>query len=196
MKTIRILTLTLGLIFSPTQGSPQPAAPPHEPNWAVYFSPNGGATAAIVEELDHAKMSVRVQAYTFTSAPIAKALVAAHNRGVRVEVILDKGQRGLVHDVAVGAGPDSKYSAADFLAHAGIPTLIDGEHGIFHSKVMVIDSEVVITGSFNFTKAAENQNVENLLVIHDRALAARYSANWEAHAAHSVRYTGRQAQPF
>ncbi len=50
---------------------------------------------------------------------------------------------------------------------------------------MVIDGETVITGSFNFTKAAEKANAENLLVIRDQVLAARYTENWRAHAAHS-----------
>ncbi len=149
-----------------------------------------------MEELGRAKVSVLVEAYTFTSARIARALVEAHQRGVRVEVILDKGQRGLIHDAAVGAGPDSQYSAADLLAHTGIPVMIDGEHGIFHNKVLVIDSEIVISGSFNLTKAAESQNAENLLVIHNQALAAKYDANWRLHAAHSARYTSRQAPTF
>jgi phosphatidylserine/phosphatidylglycerophosphate/cardiolipin synthase-like enzyme len=132
-----------------------------------------------VEALSRARETVLVQAYTFTSAPIAKALVEAHKRGVRVEAILDKNQRG------------QQYSSADFVAHAGIPTLIDAVHAIAHSKVMVIDGQVVITGSFNFTTAAERSNAENLLVIHDSALAVRYTENWEAHAAHSSRYLGR-----
>ncbi len=69
--------------------------------------------------------------------------------------------------------------------------MIDGQHAIAHSKVIVIDNEVVITGSFNFTRAAEQQNSENLLLIHDPALAARYAENWQTHAAHSSRYVGR-----
>jgi phosphatidylserine/phosphatidylglycerophosphate/cardiolipin synthase-like enzyme len=197
LKTILTVTLTLGLILAPTLGVSGPALH-HEPQadqpWAVYFSPDGGATAAIVEVLGRAHETVLVQAYVFTSVPIAKALVEAHKRGVRVEVILDKGQRGLIHDAAVG--PGSQYSAADFLAHAGIPVLIDSEHAIAHNKVMVIDGSMVITGSFNFTKAAESQNAENLLVIHDPALATRYIENWQIHAGHSMRYTSRQALPF
>jgi len=55
----------------------------------------------------------------------------------------------------------------------------------------IIDGDTVITGSFNFTTAAERQNAEDLLVIHDTALAARYTENWRAHGAHSVRYVGR-----
>jgi phosphatidylserine/phosphatidylglycerophosphate/cardiolipin synthase-like enzyme len=59
----------------------------------VYFSPNGGCTQAIVREITDAKSEILVQAYSFTSAPIAKALVSAHKRGVKVEAILDKSQR-------------------------------------------------------------------------------------------------------
>src|ERR1035437_962974 len=86
------------------------------PNWQVYFSPKGGCTEAVVAELDKASNSVLVQAYSFTSAPIAKALVNAHKRGVIIKVILDKSQK------------TAKYSDADFVAHAGITTLIDSQH--------------------------------------------------------------------
>ena len=158
---------------------PTPPAAPDEPAWRVYFSPNHGATKAVVDALTAAKATVLVQAYSFTSAPIAKALVEARARGVDVQVILDQKETG------------SKYSSADFVAHAKIVTLIDGAHAIAHNKVMVIDGETVITGSFNFTTAAEQKNAENLLVIRDRALADRYTANWQAHAAHSARYAGR-----
>jgi len=58
----------------------------------VYFSPRGGCTEAVVENLNKATNSVLVQAYSFTSTPIARALVNAHQRGVKVEVILDRGQ--------------------------------------------------------------------------------------------------------
>lgn len=59
------------------------------------------------------------------------------------------------------------------------PTYIDPAHKIAHNKVMIIDGETAITGSFNFTKAAENGNAENLLVInHAPELAARYTQNW------------------
>ena len=84
----------------------------------VYFSPKGGCTEAVVREIDAARTSIRVQAYSFTSAPIAKALVEARRRGVDVQVILDKSQR------------TEKYSSADFLLHASIPVYIDAEHAI------------------------------------------------------------------
>ena len=147
--------------------------------WEVYFSPHGGCTDAIIRELNKAQSTVLVQAYTFTSAPIAKALLNAHKRGVKIEVILDKSQR------------TQKYSSATFLHNQGIPVKIDAQHAIAHNKVMIIDGEAVITGSFNFTKAAEENNAENLLVIHDKKLAERYIENWQEHEKHSEVYAGR-----
>jgi phosphatidylserine/phosphatidylglycerophosphate/cardiolipin synthase-like enzyme len=104
---------------------------------AVYFSPHGGATDAIVREVNAATQQILVQAYSFTSAPIAKALVEAHQRGLKILVVLDK------------SNETEKYSAATFLLNAGIQTLIDDQHAIAHNKVMVIDSATVLTGSFN-----------------------------------------------
>ena len=135
----------------------------------------------MVKELGNAKSTVLVQAYSFTSVPIAKALVDAHKRGVQVQVILDKSQKG------------EKYSSADFVINAGIPTKIDAKHAIAHNKIMVIDGETVITGSFNFTRAAESSNAENLLVIRDKVLADKYTANWHAHDEHSDTYVKRNA---
>ena len=154
------------------------AAPKVSTAAEVYFSPQGGCTEAVVKELGNAKQTVLVQAYSFTSKPIAEALVKAHKRGVKVQVILDKSNK------------TEKYSAADFVAHAGISTLIDAKHSIMHSKVMIIDGETVITGSFNFTKAAEENNAENLLILQSKDLAGRYTVNWLAHAAHSDVYDG------
>ena len=84
-----------------------------------------------------------------------------------------------------------RYSEADFVANSGISVLIDSKHPIAHNKIMIIDGEIVITGSFNFTNQAEEYNAENLLVIHDRGMAERYLANWHDHEAHSDPYTGR-----
>ncbi len=146
----------------------------------VYFSPKGGCTDAIVRELAKAKGAIHVQAYSFTSAPIAKALTDAQkDRDVAVSVILDKSQR------------TEKYSEADFLAHQGAAVWIDSKHHIAHNKIIVIDRETVITGSFNFTKAAEEHNAENLLVIHDPALAIKYLANWQTHCDHSEPYEAK-----
>jgi phosphatidylserine/phosphatidylglycerophosphate/cardiolipin synthase-like enzyme len=135
------------------------------PRVTVCFTPGQNCTQTIVQTLDLAKRSIQAQAYSFTSAPIAKALLDAHKRGVQVQVILDKSQRS------------DKYSSADFLANQGVPVVIDANHAIAHNKVIVIDGELVITGSFNFTKAAQEKNAENLLILRDLALAAQYTKN-------------------
>ena len=134
---------------------------------------------AIVREISKAKTEILVQAYSFTSRDIAKALVDAKKRGVHVDIILDKSNRS------------AKYSAGDFTAHMGITTYIDAEHAIAHNKIMVIDRETVITGSFNFTKAAEESNAENLLILKSKELAKAYIDNWNKHRQHSEEYQGR-----
>ena len=163
-----VFALQIGASAQPTATS--------SPTWQVYFSPGGETTFAIQQALNNAKSTVLVQAYSFTSAPIAEALVKANKRGVKVQVILDRSQKTY------------KYSSADFLVNSGIPTRIDAAHAIAHNKVMIIDGTNVITGSFNFTMAAEERNAENLLVIHSRGLAAQYTENWQLHERHSEPY--------
>ena len=145
----------------------------------MLFSPRGGCTKAIVDAIGAARTSVDVQAYSFTSAPIAKAVSDAHARGVRVRVVLDKSQRG------------ERYSSATFLKNHGVPVWIDDGHAIAHNKVILIDGDTVITGSFDFSKAAEERNAENLLIIEGRReLASAYCANFEQHLGHAEPYTG------
>ena len=143
----------------------------------VCFSPplpqGCDATETIVQTINSAQHQILVQAYSFTSAPIAKAIVDAKRRGLEVRVILDK------------SNLRQGYSAATFLEHAGVPVLIDASHAIAHNKVMIIDGHTVITGSFNFSKAAESANAENLVLIHNPDIAQLYVQNWNAHAAHS-----------
>jgi len=136
----------------------------------VYFSPNGGATQAIINEINNAKSEILVQSYSFTSTPIAQVLV---------EAILDKSQR------------KGQYTSATFLANTGVLTFIDDKHAIAHNKVMIFDREAVITGSFNFTKAAEEKNAENLLIIKSKELASAYIDNWMKHREHSEPYQPR-----
>jgi phosphatidylserine/phosphatidylglycerophosphate/cardiolipin synthase-like enzyme len=140
----------------------------------VYFSPAGGCTEAIVSEINRAKSTILVQAYSFTSKEIAQALVNAHKRGVAIQIILDKSQRS------------SKYSSADFMSNLGILTFIDSNHSIAHNKVMLIDNQTVITGSFNFTKAAEEGNAENMIIVLSPDLARVYSLNWTEHRKHAI----------
>lgn len=137
---------------------------------SVDFSPAGQGAHLVLDAIDTAQSSILVQAYSFTDARILKALVRAHERGVQVQVILDKSDAEPEH----GRAP-----VAEKLYAAGIPVWIDWSVSIAHSKVMVIDGDGVITGSYNFTYAAQHDNAENLIYIHHApALAAVYAGNW------------------
>jgi phosphatidylserine/phosphatidylglycerophosphate/cardiolipin synthase-like enzyme len=152
------------------------APPVHESEqpkpWAVYFTQEDGATQAVVEELGRAKESVRVQAVTLSSPQLTRALLDAHERGVGVSVILN-------------ARRSARVASAATLADAGIKTLTDPAHRAAGTNTMVIDDRVIVTGSVGFAPATEG----SLLVIHDPALASRYTENWYVHAGHSKRYT-------
>jgi phosphatidylserine/phosphatidylglycerophosphate/cardiolipin synthase-like enzyme len=149
------------------------------PSVAVHFSPKGGCTEAVVRELGHARHQIQVLAYSFTSRPIAQALVNAKLRGVHVEVILDHSNEQEV------------YSDLHFFLEQGLVPLIDPNHAIAHNKVMIIDGHTLITGSFNFTHNAENDNAENLVIVKGHPdLVRAYRDNFTAHKAHA-----RQAQP-
>jgi phosphatidylserine/phosphatidylglycerophosphate/cardiolipin synthase-like enzyme len=141
----------------------------------AYFSPNGGCTEAIVKAIDAASTEIRVQAYVFTSADIANALIRAQQRKppVKVYLLIDKN-----HDT-------KKNDQTLRLIQADIETRIeDYGSGIAHDKVVIIDKRKVITGSFNYTVAAEQLNGENLLVLQQPQLTARYLDNWEKHWTH------------
>lgn len=140
----------------------------------VYFSPKGGALAAIVGLVGGAQRSLDVQAYLLTTKELAGPVARAHERGVKVRVLMDKENAG------------SEYSAADYFANAGVPVFLDAEHKEAHNKVMLIDGRTIVTGSFNFTRAADEENAENLLVITGKPkLYAAYQKNFEAHLKHA-----------
>jgi len=104
-KTIAIIGIFLALILICSVIFYPKTFPTNVPI-NLYFSPNGGCTTAIIDELNNAKSEILVQAYSFTSAPIAKSLVDAHKKGIKVVVILDKSQK------------TAQYTSATFLANS------------------------------------------------------------------------------
>ncbi len=170
LKKAIILIAIVFLPLATCQAADVPTAP------HVYFSPKGGCTKAITDAIGQTKQSILVQAYSFTSYPIAEALIDAQKRGVKVEAIVDGKQ---IHE---------KKTKLGLVAKGGVITYLDKAHAIAHNKVMIIDGKTVITGSFNFTNAAEEHNAENLLILDDVALAAEYTSNWQMHQKHSELY--------
>ena len=151
----------------------------------VYFTPWDDAEGAIMRAIRTAKVQVLVQAYAFTSGPIAGELIGAKKRGIDVRVTADQEQTERITTSRV----------AD-LARAGIPVWIETRYQAAHNKTMVIDAggpaPVVITGSYNWTVAAQRRNAENVLILSGAAdLAQAYKANWERHRADARPYTPR-----
>ena len=145
----------------------------------VLFTPDDDAAGQIVLLVEQAQKQVLVQTYSFTSREIAQALISAKQRGVDVRVVTDAEQiRRMEH------------SKVPTVAAGGVPVFVDSQHDSAHNKVMVIDAgsanPVVISGSFNFTHAAQFKNAENLLIFRgNRELTTAYLENWRRHREHS-----------
>lgn len=145
----------------------------------VALHPGDDAGALIESLIEGARREILVQAFSFTHERIAKALIAAHRRGVVVRVLIDREQ---YHK--------QRNNQGAAVARAGVPLWLDGEHQAAHNKVMIIDamlpSATVITGSFNFTHGAQFNNAENVLAVRgDTALARLFVENWHRHQSHS-----------
>ncbi|APR99030.2 phospholipase D family protein [Wolbachia endosymbiont of Folsomia candida] len=138
------------------------------PKTTVCFTPGENCANQIIDAINRAEESVLVQAFEFTSRPIARSLIQAKERGVNVKVILDESQI------------QSKYSVINELFKQKIPIWIDYKPAIAHSKLMIIDNRKIITGSFNFTYSAQGRNAENLLIITgNHPLVEQYVENWQ-----------------
>lgn len=149
-----------------------PASPPK-----VYFSPNygnGDCASNIVAEIKKAQKTVRMEAYQFTLLPVAEALIEAKQRGVDVQIIVDK------------TVTNSRNQVVNICSDNGVSVLVDRKHNIFHNKMLVIDEQTVITGSYNFTVNASKHNAENLWVIVDVNAAKVCVSNWVIHSSHSI----------
>lgn len=142
----------------------------------VYFSPDGGFTDAALKKISAARSEILIQSYYFGSFPIARELIKAHKRGVRVSVIVDRADR------AEGVTPGIQMS------QEGIPVFLDSSHAVANNRVMIIDRRIVFTGSFDFNKASEQTIADNLLVLESPELADAYRENWLKHRGHSEKY--------
>jgi phosphatidylserine/phosphatidylglycerophosphate/cardiolipin synthase-like enzyme len=133
---------------------------------AVCFSPNPLCQQTLLTTLKMSRYSIRLQGYGFTDPKIAEVLIEAKRRGVDVQLILDKSNK------------TDKHSQAKVVAQYNIPVYIDSPRGIAHNKVILIDDDTIITGSYNWTTSAHRRNAENLLILKNQELAQRYHQNW------------------
>lgn len=146
-------------------------------NISAAFSPNGGAELLVTKVIDSAKKSIRVMAYSFTSASITSRLLQARKRGVEVELVVD--ERNNLNEDRSG----KSRAALSALANAGCKIRTVRSFAIHHDKVLIIDDRTVETGSYNFTEAAAKRNSENVLVLWDnpslaKIYAEHFASNW------------------
>ena len=171
--------LSWGACFNAIALEPAPAVTPFAAAGTVQyaFTPGDQVDQMIIAAIDGSRHQVLVQAYNFSHRRIADALVRAHVRGVEVAILLDqeqsRDQSSMIRNVA-------RYATV----------MIDSRHAAAHNKIMVIDSGyadcAIITGSFNFTYAAQHRNAENALVLRGNPpLCEAYFNNWRRHQLHA-----------
>jgi len=135
-----------------------------------YFSPDDGAAAGIRAVLETADDSIYFMAFAFTRADLAGVLLDKAAEGVDV--------RGVFETRQIAAGAEQAWQ---LLTEGGLADYVrqDGNRYNLHHKVFIVDRAVVVTGSYNFSNNAENNNDENVLIIHHPGIALAYFAEWE-----------------
>lgn len=133
----------------------------------VYFSPDDGVLTRLLDLLSHAERTIDFMAFTLTSDEIADTLLARASAGVRVRGLLERSQ--------------SNAAGSEFtrLQEAGIEILLDENPGNMHHKVIIVDNEILVTGSYNFTRSAEQHNDENILLVLYGGIAQKYLLEFE-----------------
>lgn len=131
----------------------------------VFFSPKGKTRDAVLEELKKAKKSIKFMTFSLTDKDMYQVILEKSQKGVEVEGIFD----GCML---------SKYSLFQSMITNKIPVFIDGNQALLHNKVFVIDNHIIITGSYNFSKNAEQSNNENTLIIDSYRLAQYYNEEY------------------
>jgi phosphatidylserine/phosphatidylglycerophosphate/cardiolipin synthase-like enzyme len=158
----------------------------------VLFTPWDDAEGALIRAIDGARRDIHVQAFLLTSRNLARALLAARQRGIAVRLLADREM--------LAKGQNSRVPE---LHAAGIEVRLETRYASAHNKILLIDAEgtdpVVITGSYNFTFSAQARNAENLLILRGNpALARAYLNNWRRHRDEATPYVaglGKRVRP-
>ncbi|HUW60306.1 MAG TPA: phospholipase D-like domain-containing protein [Candidatus Bathyarchaeia archaeon] len=132
-----------------------------------YFAPEDDVYQEIEAEIEAARASIDFMAFSFTLRDLAKAMVRRQDDGVRVRGIFDTQQAA------------SRYSQDEYLAEKGATIYLDRNPHVMHHKVIVVDGQTVVTGSYNFSKSAEEKNDENVIIIHSADIAKEYVREFE-----------------
>jgi phosphatidylserine/phosphatidylglycerophosphate/cardiolipin synthase-like enzyme len=134
----------------------------------TYFSPDDSVAARLVALLQGAQESIYFMAFSFTSDEIAQVMRERASTGLIVSGVMDDSQ--------VKSNQGSEF---DPFIQAGLTVRRDGNPGLMHHKVIIIDRSIVITGSYNFTASAEDRNDENVIIFFSPQIAELYLAEFE-----------------
>ena len=158
----------------------RPVAAPAGQQIEVGFSPSQGAEEVVLKVINSSTKSLRVAAYSFTSAPVVSALLAAHKRGVEVAAIVDY-RNNFVEGCGDRGACKGKHAVAT-LANAGIPVRVIDKYVIFHHKFILADGRHMELGSYNYSASAASRNAENAMAIwNNPEVVATYAAKWNAY---------------
>lgn len=138
-----------------------------EPFVEAHFSPGEGCMRRICGMLDGAKRSADICVYTITDDRISARIVAAHRRGIAVRIVTDDEKSGDLGSDIVG------------IARAGVPVRVDNSTYFMHHKFALFDAEILLTGSYNWTRGAADNNEENLILTNDRRLLTAFLGEFE-----------------
>ena len=155
MKRVFMALLVLFLLFGCSKDSGEDVG--------VYFCPEDNCSARIISAIGSAEESIDLAMYSFTLDSVAEALAGAERKGVRVRVLLDYTQSA------------NEFSVDEALEDAGVDVYRKNGYGLMHNKFMVIDSGLVVTGSFNYSRSGDTKNDENLVFIYNENAAEEYS---------------------
>ncbi|GIK29606.1 MAG: phospholipase [Chloroflexi bacterium] len=133
----------------------------------ILFAPEGNIIPVLVETLNAAESSIKFMAFSFTLTELSDVILQRAEDGVKVEGVFET------------IGSDTSFSQMTPLRCAGLDIRIDGNPYRLHHKVFIIDDEIVVFGSFNFSSSAANTNDENIVLIGDADLAAQFVAEFE-----------------
>lgn len=151
-----------------TQTAAMSGQSPTRPDLLEYcFSPAGSCSGVIIRWITRANSSIHILIYSFTLDPVRDALIQAKNRGVEVKIVMERS--------------NANSSGAEYqnLKNAGIDVRLDTNSGDMHDKIAIIDSHILITGSYNYSQAANTRNNENLVVIDSQAWAEAYEVQFQ-----------------
>lgn len=141
------------------------------PDIQVGFSPEGTGRLLVLNTIGSAQQSIRMMAYSFTDPDVMKALIAAHQRGVDIKIVIDeKGNRNR-----------ASMAAMNLIVNAGISLRTNSRFPIQHDKILIVDNHTVESGSYNFSRAGASKNSENVVVMRFMpAIASQYLSHWQS----------------